>query len=83
MNQRPQIYLYSTLAAGFAVMAYLSLRRNTNADKIEEIGRTTKQIQSQIEDIYSLLSTERRRIDDLVEYIRPLREYSKNRPQTL
>ena len=26
MNQRPQIYLYSPLAAGFAALAYLSLR---------------------------------------------------------
>jgi hypothetical protein len=80
MNQRLQIYLYSTLAAGFAVMAYLTLRRNTSAGKLSEIGRTTKQMQSQIETIFGDLSTQLR-LDDLVEYIGPLREYSKNRPQ--
>jgi hypothetical protein len=81
MNQRPQIYLYSTLAAGFAVMAYLTLRRNTSAGKLSEIGRTTKQMQSQIETIFGDLRTQLRRLDDLVEYIQPLRDYSKNRPR--
>ena len=81
MNKRPQIYLYSALTAGFAVMAYLSLRSNTSADKLGEIGRTTKQMQSQIGNIYGALRTQRRRLEDLVEYLRPLREYSKNRSQ--
>lgn len=83
MNQRPRIYLYSTLAAGFAVMACLSIRSNRSKDKLAEIGRTTKQMQSRIGNIYGALRTQRRRLDDLVEYFRPLREYSKNPSQTL
>jgi hypothetical protein len=83
MNQRPQVYLYSALVAGFAAMAYLSFRSNRSAERLDEIGRTTKQMQSQIDDIYSTLRSERRRLDDLVEYIRPLGDYSRNRSQTL
>ena len=51
MTERPQIYIYTALAAGFTVMAYL----------------------------YAALRTERRRIDDLVGYFTPLREYTANR----
>jgi hypothetical protein len=72
MNQRPKIYLYSTLAAGFAVMAYLSLRSDTSVGNLDEIGRTTQQMQSQMGNIRGDLRTQRRRLDDLVEYIQPL-----------
>jgi hypothetical protein len=68
----PLSTLYSALAAGFAAMAYLSLRSDTSVGNLDEIGRTTQQMQSQMGNIRGDLRTQRRRLDDLVEYIQPL-----------
>jgi hypothetical protein len=53
-------------------MAYLSLRSDTSVGNLDEIGRTTQQMQSQMGNIRGDLRTQPRRLDDLVEYIQPL-----------
>ena len=76
MNQRPLVVLYPVAALAIAALIYVVNRRH--AEVLDQIHSSRQQTEDKFS---ALLADQRLLIDDVREYLQPLRDLGSNTPR--